>query len=67
MVLYLKKTVTSLPSYQDYKGNTVAMYLALHKIPAPMEWWHNPELRNKDRKTVCYYLWLNGTYVPDYW
>ena len=43
------------------------MYLTLHKIPAPMEWWHNPELRNNDGKTVCYYLWLNGTYVPDYW
>ena len=29
------------------------------------EYWHDPEMRNKEGKTVCFYLWDNGIEVPD--
>ena len=31
------------------------------------KYYHNPEIRNKDGKTVCYYLWDNCVEVPKEW
>ena len=43
------------------------MILALNSIIPPKEWYHNPEIKDKDSNTVCYYLWDNGIIVPDNW
>ena len=36
------------------------------EIPSK-ENYHDPELKNKENKTVCYYLWNNGIEVPNNW
>ena len=41
------------------------MLLSMKGIIPVEEYWHDPELKNKDGKTVCYYLWDNGIIVPE--
>ena len=33
------------------------MLLAKARIIAPKEWEHDPELKDNEEHTVCYYLW----------
>ena len=43
------------------------MILAYNGITPPKEWYHNPELQNKDGKTVEIYLMEKNIFVPDMW
>ena len=36
------------------------MILAKNSIIPSDEWYHNPNIKNKDGHTVCYYLFNNG-------
>ena len=40
------------------------MLLAMRGIVPGREYYHDPEIRNKDGHTVCFYLWNNGIIVP---
>ena len=43
------------------------MRLAMKGIIPDKQYWHDPELRDNDGNTVCYYLWDNGIMVPERW
>ena len=43
------------------------MRLAMKGIIPDEKYYHDPELKNNDGKTVCYYLWDNGIPVPEEW
>ena len=43
------------------------MRLAIKGIIPDEKYYHDPELKNNDGKTVCYYLWDNGISVPEEW
>ena len=41
------------PTVMDNDGMTVAMHTANHGYNVPIEWYHDPELRNKEGDTFC--------------
>ena len=41
--------------------------MAMKGIMPRWEYYNNPNLKNNEGKTVCYYLWENGILVPEYW
>ena len=43
------------------------MLLAMNRIIGGKEYYHDPEIRNKEGKTVCFYIWKLGAKVPEYW
>ena len=47
-----KKTLCHSSSLANWNGDTVAMLLAENKIVPPDDWFHNPNIKNKERKTV---------------
>ena len=43
------------------------MELAYNGKNIPKEWEHDPEIKNNEGHTVCYYLWDNGVIAPEEW
>lgn len=43
------------------------MFLARNKIIPPKLWYHNPNIKNKDNKTVSDYLKQKGIPIPNEW
>lgn len=47
-----KKTSCHSSSLANWNGDTVAMLLAENKIVPPNDWFHDPNIKNKEGKTV---------------
>ncbi len=46
---------------------TVAMYLAKKEIIPPKEWYHDPNIKNEQNKSVCNYLCENNLFIENKW